>query len=218
VSTLVVGDVHGCAAELGRLLALARAEGVARVVCVGDLFTKGPDPAGVWRHLVAAGATAVLGNHDQRLLDVLDGRRPRDEAGRACAAALDAADPGWRATVRGWPLFAEVEGWTVVHAGLHPSGDRSRTTAAMALAMRRFPEDDPEALPWHAQYEGAAPVVFGHDARGGLVWRARDGRPHVVGLDTGCVYGGALTGLVLPEAVLLRVAAERAHAPVGGAG
>ncbi len=43
--TLFVGDVHGCADELDKLLRKARP---TRVVLLGDLFTKGPDPRGVW--------------------------------------------------------------------------------------------------------------------------------------------------------------------------
>ena len=42
--TLFVGDVHGCAAELSELIRIARPR---RLILVGDLYTKGPDPAGV---------------------------------------------------------------------------------------------------------------------------------------------------------------------------
>ena len=63
--TLFVGDVHGCATELGRLLDLAEP---TDVVLVGDLFLKGPDPVGVWRLIRERGLRSVLGNHDVKLL------------------------------------------------------------------------------------------------------------------------------------------------------
>jgi hypothetical protein len=40
---------------------------------------------------------------------------------------------------------------------------------------------------------GPETVVFGHDARQGLVDHRPFGSPLCIGLDTGCVYGGMLT-------------------------
>jgi len=62
--TWVVGDVHGCADELGRLLERLRLDADDRVVVVGDLFHRGPDAWGVVERLRAAGARFVLGNHE----------------------------------------------------------------------------------------------------------------------------------------------------------
>jgi hypothetical protein len=209
VDTLIVGDVHGCADELRRLLDAAPAR---RVVLVGDLYTKGPDPVGVWRLVRDRGLEAVLGNHDARLIEVMQGRRPGDAEGRRCVKALDREDPGWRAHLLSLPLWlTEVGGFTVVHAGLHPSGSLDRTSRAMALSLRRFPEGSKEAPLWHAQYDGEQSVVFGHDARGGLVRREREGRPWVVGLDTGCVYGGQLTGWLPGPDRLVQVPAARVY-------
>lgn len=214
--TLVIGDVHGCAEELRRLL---DATGAERAVLVGDLYTKGPDPAGVWRLVRDRQLDAVLGNHDQRLLDALDGRRPGDREAHACIEALDGEDPAWRSSLAALPLWYEdVEGWIVVHAGLHPTQGLAGTSRSMALSMRRWPEAEAHAPRWHETYDGERPVVFGHDAVGGLVWRTRAGRPAVVGLDTGCVYGGALSGLLLPDGVLVQVPAGAAHAPIGRGG
>ena len=63
---LFIGDVHGCAEELEKLIGLA---GLPKVTLVGDLFTKGPDPIGVWRMIQAHGLVSVLGNHDAFLLE-----------------------------------------------------------------------------------------------------------------------------------------------------
>lgn len=212
MTTLVVGDIHGCAHELDRLV---RAVRPTSLVAVGDLYTKGPDPAGVWDVLAAFDARAVLGNHDARLLDVLAGRRPSDAHGAAVVAALDGRGPAWRAHLASLPWFLDVDPFIVVHAGLHPTEGTAGTSRSMAIAMRRFPADDPHALPWHAQYAGARPVIFGHDAKGGLVWRRRGTAPYVIGLDTGCVYGGQLSGYVVEEDRLVQVPAARVYQAVG---
>ncbi len=160
---------------------------------VGDLFTKGPDPVGVWRTVVECGAVGVLGNHDDRLLAALDGARPEDKAAFRVIAELNAAAPEWEHWVRDLPLFRDEAGFVVVHASLHSLG-RSATTRDMALYWRRWPDDAPDAPRWHTVYTGAESVIFGHDAMGGLVRREKKGRPWLIGLDTGCVYGGQLTG------------------------
>lgn len=65
----VVGDVHGCARELSELIQSARRK-VAQfqLVLVGDLFTKGPDPVGVYEIVREENAICIKGNHDWALL------------------------------------------------------------------------------------------------------------------------------------------------------
>ncbi len=64
----IVGDVHGCARELADLLKKAR-ERLSRfqLVLVGDLFTKGPDPVGVYEIIQENQALCIKGNHDWAL-------------------------------------------------------------------------------------------------------------------------------------------------------
>lgn len=65
----VVGDVHGCADELGRLVKEAkRRVAQFQLVLVGDLFTKGPDPVGVFEIIREENAICIKGNHDWALL------------------------------------------------------------------------------------------------------------------------------------------------------
>ena len=76
-----IGDVHGCAPDLRRLLetirldAAIRGEIRPRVVQVGDLVDRGPDSRGVLDLVMSAwfadnfNATVLRGNHEQWLLD-----------------------------------------------------------------------------------------------------------------------------------------------------
>ena len=195
--TLYVGDVHGCSEELEELLHEARP---TRVVLVGDLFTKGPDAFGVWELIQRYEAEAVLGNHDAKVL-----KRWPELAERL---GLPGQAREW---LKGLPLWLKEPGRIVVHAGVHPKRGLAGTTAEMALVMRRFPMDQEDAPFWYdAGWEGPELVVFGHDAMRGLVRR-----PHALGLDTGCVYGGKLTGWLAEEDRLIQVPAKRAYRPVG---
>lgn len=198
--TLIVGDIHGCAQELEDLLERAHP---THVVVVGDLFTKGPDPLGVWRALEQVGAPAgVLGNHDDWVL------RRRDEGPWR---SLPGAAWAW---LEALPIFREEAGLMVVHAGIHPTEGRPGTTRRMALHMRRWPDDrggESSAHPfWWEVYAGPGLIVYGHDARRGLV----DRRPATLGLDTGCVYGGQLTGYLVEADRLIQVPARRTWHPV----
>ena len=60
--------------------------------------------------------------------------------------------------------------------------------------------------PWYESYTGETTVVFGHWARPEPVVRE-----NAIGLDTGCVYGGRLTAVILPERNLVSVPAKRAY-------
>lgn len=179
--TLFVGDVHGCADALDRLLDEVRPQ---RVVLVGDLFTKGPDPAGVWELVQAWGAEAVLGNHDVRVLE-------RWQPGRE----LPAAALAW---LRARPWLLRGEGWLAVHAAIEPLRWRdTRREVAVGLVERGR---------WWEGWRGDQLVIHGHHARHGLV----DNRPWSLGLDTGCHRHGLLTGYVLEEDALVQARRARA--------
>jgi len=210
LTTLVIGDVHGCSEELRRLVEEVQPQAV---VLVGDLFTKGPDPQGVYAQIREGGWRAVLGNHDLRLLRCIDGEPGKDERAARCVQQLNDHGEGWSKWLRELPLFVEAGGFTVVHAGLHPSGELARTTLEMAVSMRRWPLGDSDADFWYNQYRGERKVIFGHDAMRGLVRIERGGQPWLIGLDTGCVYGGELSGYVVEEDRVVSVPAAKLYSP-----
>jgi serine/threonine protein phosphatase 1 len=152
---------------------------------------------------------AVLGNHDDKLLQ-------RKSSVLHLIEALDREDWSWRPWVQSLPLMLEVGRYVVVHAGIHPTGDRGLTTRQMALTMRRWPDERPDHPFWWQVYQGRLPVLFGHDARRGHVRvDGPDGAPLIVGLDTGCVYGGSLSGWVVEEERLVQVKARRDYVSFG---
>lgn len=78
--TYVIGDIHGSATLLEKMLAMIeadRAGAEADLVCLGDYVDRGPDSAGVLRRLSTLApkgvkVTCLMGNHERMMLDFLD--------------------------------------------------------------------------------------------------------------------------------------------------
>jgi predicted phosphodiesterase len=205
--TVIIGDVHGCIVELRKLLELAEVGPSDEIICVGDLVRKGPDSAGVLKWAMETpNLRCVLGNHDARLLfRWFEGQKP-DCGSADWELHRDLGDSYNDAMefIRSWPLYIETGGFVVVHAGLDPRISSLRLQSPSDLMTIRVPEG--MKIPWYEGYSRDQLVVFGHWARNEPVIR-----PNAIGLDTGCVYGGSLTALILPERRLISVPAEKAY-------
>lgn len=74
---IAIGDIHGCSAALDAVLAEAKPGPDDLVVTLGDYIDRGPDSRGVIDRLLAlrrkTEVAAILGNHEEMLLTILDG-------------------------------------------------------------------------------------------------------------------------------------------------
>lgn len=206
MKTVIVGDVHGCASELTALLARVGFTTGDRLVFVGDLIARGPDSLGVLDLARSTGALIVRGNHEQRLLDWLDARERwlRGEAPAAQAIGKMHGDLGRSLRPVDWTLLQTSKtsidlpehGLRVVHAGLDPSVAFERQAPDTLMRIRTVIGPvggrGQRHVLWGSRYAGPPHVVFGHNAAPGLQLH-----PWATGLDTGCVYGGRLTAMVL---------------------
>jgi len=187
--TLIIGDVHGCSFELRKMISVVQP---SKVILVGDLFTKGPDPKGVWDLIQKHKIKAVLGNHDLALLSNKKKILPK----------------GAYKYIEDLPLFIELNSCIIVHAGINPNG---KTTKQQSITLRRVPDDKEIDNPfWWEVITTKKLIVYGHDAKRGL----QDHRPHTLGLDTGCVYGGSLTGYILEEDELVQIPSKKNYCKI----
>ncbi len=206
--TLFIGDVHGCVDELSDLLKVAGWTSADRLVFVGDLVAKGPDSAGVVQRARALKALAVLGNHDAHLLDVRAGHSQKSHHAQV-AKTLREDDWAYLEQLPLWLDFPELN-VLVVHAGLIPSVELARQPRHVLLNIRSLDSEGHASMrvdggvPWASRWPGPRHVIFGHDALRGLQQYR-----YATGLDTGCVYGKALTGIWLPEHQLVSVPARQ---------
>jgi polynucleotide kinase-phosphatase len=233
----IIGDVHGCRAELETLLRELGWEGLKHpegrtAVFVGDLVDRGPDSPGVLRlvmDMVEAGtAVCVAGNHEQKLVRALNGRKVKVAHGLQESLDQLAAQPPEfveraRTFMDGLLSHYRLDGGRLVvaHAGLKEAyhGRASGRVRSFALYGDTTGETDeyglPVRYPWADEYRGRAMVVYGHTPTIRPEWVN-----NTICLDTGCVFGGHLTALRYPEREIVQVPAEQVWyepaKPLGG--
>ena len=233
----IIGDVHGCQNELAQLLKQlgytfvgsepgnreVRHPGGRIAVFTGDLTDRGPDPTGVLSLVMDMAdkgqAMVVQGNHEAKLARALGGADVERKHGLATTMeALEQETPAFRQRVRQLLTTAKqhymLNGGRLVvaHAGMKEElqGRSSAEVRSFGLYGETTGEVDEEGMPvrkdWALEYRGEAAVVYGHTPVAEAVWRN-----NTMCVDTGCVYGGALTALRWPEREVVSVAAEKPY-------
>ncbi|MBR0679881.1 metallophosphoesterase family protein [Roseomonas eburnea] len=114
----ILADVHGNLEAFRACLAHAKERGAERIVLLGDLVGYGADPEAVLElaiTLVAAGAIALLGNHDEAAIGT-GGSGMNEMAAAAIAWTRPRLRESHRRFLGTLPLTAEEEGCLFVHA------------------------------------------------------------------------------------------------------
>ena len=129
MTTLFVGDVHSCADELGQMLEIAQP---GRVILLGDMFNKGPDPEGTGS-LSKSGMpkryweTTMLPFWNGQSREMFGYPNPPCHGLKLCRSPLK-----------------EMAGW--LYAGLPP--EDVLLTQKHAINLRRWPDDRQASNPF----------------------------------------------------------------------
>jgi protein phosphatase len=234
----IIGDVHGCAAELEELLvklgynvawfeddgeravAVTPPEG-RKVVFLGDLVDRGPnspDALLIAMSMVAKGtAYCVQGNHDRKLGRWLEGRKVTIAHGlQQTIDQLEGADRRLKAALPAFLDDLRSHFWldhgrlAVAHAGLKAEmiGRGSGAVREFALFGETTGEIDEFGLPVRADW---AANYRGETAvvYGHTPMPQAQWVNNTLCIDTGCVFGGKLTALRWPEKELVEVSARQ---------
>ena len=222
-----IGDVHGEAEKLrqlhGAILDRIAFEGrAAKIVHLGDYVDRGPDSRGVIDQVMALEArfesapavevVSLMGNHEQMMLDAYDVSAATEAGmwwsqGGAETADSYAGGAGngqtWRETVpkehiswmRRLPgmLHDKARRLVFVHAGIEPAQfpEEEQSTYLWTRSDRFFMQwqwPDREELKGLMVVHGHTPKSFDPEIY-----------PHRINVDTGAVFGGPLTAVMLKD-------------------
>ncbi|NLX18067.1 MAG: serine/threonine protein phosphatase [Desulfobulbus sp.] len=210
-TTCVIGDIHGCHESLVHLLSkiVHRAD---TIVFLGDYVDRGPHSKEVVTTILSLTKShprviPLMGNHDFLFLKYLNGEESSlflQVGGKqtliSYGLSIDASTeeihqrvpPEHITFFRNLPLYWENQHAIYVHAGLMPGCHLSQQTAQWCLWARE------SFLSSTADF--GKPVIFGH-----TVFPDPLITVDKIGIDTGAVYGGELTALLLPEQEFISV-------------
>lgn len=204
-STILIGDIHGCSRELSLLLEQISPTDGDQIIFMGDLVNKGPDPAGVVKIIREMDCLCLRGNHDADHLKWHEEASftPKPDSRRTKKAFPPDEYAAYLELVRHMPYFYEDETFAALHAALLPN-----------LTLHEQPRDILTGeltldSSWKNTIDLGKPLVVGHKR-----YSKNPADPCIVegrfyGIDTGCVYGGALTALSLPSGKIRQVKATR---------
>jgi len=210
-----VGDIHGMLEELERLIGKLPLESGDELVFIGDYIDRGPEPKRTIDFLLNLQTrykcTFLIGNHEAMFLSYLGWKGSFYFGGEAFlknggdttlqSYGFYDADSFEMPTehevfFRNLAPYHVLGSYVFVHAGL------SRDALRLSDPEYALSKERPRDLLWQRStaeipHSLGATVVYGHTPMPGL--QVRWNLPYSIGIDTGCVYGGTLTAIRLPD-------------------
>ena len=206
--TIAIGDVHGCYNELVDLISTLEEKGAYnkktdKLVFLGDYIDRGDNSRMVIEYIRKLqknnnNVIALMGNHEDMLLNFMDGVddswlfNGHRETIKSYKGVDDKFfdDVEW---ISNLPLYYEDEHCIYVHAGIDPYKPMDEQDAFTLLWVREpFIYDRKQ---YHKKVVfGHTPTVMINEGFMPIMTYAKN-----INIDTGCVYGGALTALIIDD-------------------
>lgn len=212
--TFFVGDIHGCFWEFSELLKKIKYNKENyRLILLGDLINRGPNSFEVLKWVREKEVEVIMGNHERGFLISLKEGFPLGNHFMELKNQMGESLEGWINWIKNWPHYIEGEDFIAVHGGLVPGESPKQSDSRILANIRTWDGKginliDENNPPWYKSYKGKKTVVYGHWAKQGLKIRE-----NTIGLDTGCVYGYQLSGLLWPERRVIQVSARKNYYP-----
>lgn len=208
MKTIVISDIHGCYEELKDLLFFLEEEGeynkdTDKLIFLGDYVDRGKDSRLVVKFVRELqennpNVIALMGNHEDMMIDHYRGFDSwwRFNGGDKTIKSYAGFNNQLRSDIK-WmenlPLYYEDENFIYVHAGVDVNKPLEQQDRQTLLWIR-------EPFIW-AEKKYHKQVIFGHTP---TVTLNGGSKPiytitNNVGIDTGCVFGGALTALIIDD-------------------
>ncbi len=225
----VIGDIHGCSDEFSILLDRLHSEGIQSIFHVGDLVDRGPDSLGVIKLCCERDIQGVMGNHESVLLRKLDllHRGRNIDIPLVHELSQDSTSEAYLRKLR-WLHVMDEHETILVHGGLWPGLQLWEQPPAVMFAQLIHPERPGDVRWWGKDRDGNSEeenynlgyrrwwelceepyhVIYGHTVHEKPFIYKR-----TIGIDTGCVFGGALTAIIMPEKRFIQIPAKRIYAP-----
>ncbi|WP_227936856.1 bis(5'-nucleosyl)-tetraphosphatase PrpE [Alkalihalobacillus deserti] len=226
----VIGDVHGCYEELLSLLAKLGYKKIddtyehpqnRKLAFVGDLTDRGPNSVEVIQlvsQLVESNqAFYCPGNHCDKLYRYFLGRKVQITHGLETTVAelkslakndYQRVRQQFISLVERSPLYHVLgdKELVIAHAGIRPDyiGQTNKRVKTFVLYGDITGETNKDGTPvrrdWAKHHQGDEWIVYGHTP-------VKEPRfiHRTVNIDTGCVFGGALSALQFPEMTVVQV-------------
>lgn len=185
---IAIGDIHGCPDPLLELLEKTRSYPGHKLVFLGDYIDRGPDDNRVIEILAELEAIFIRGNHEQMLIETMECIEEPDQALRFLEMK-GISEENYRWLRENTRFAFDSDRFIFSHAGLNPE--------------KAYSEQDEFEFLWFAHDGGyrneERTVVHGH-VSGDSVRIVENN----INVDTGCGKDGFLSGIVLPENIILR--------------
>ncbi|MFM2095097.1 MAG: Serine/threonine-protein phosphatase 1 [Planctomycetota bacterium] len=196
--TIAIGDIHGHALALAGLLDAVAPQPDDMVVFLGDYIDRGPDSRGVLQLVLSLSdrcrVVPLMGNHEEMLLQARGNRHALpmwlDNGGDATLRSYDSSDElegiptthvEWLCSLR---RYHETERHFFIHANYAPNWrlDQHDSKTSLWLPLTDLPG---------RHYSGKTAVVGHTPQPAGKILNLG----YLLGIDTGCGFGGQLTAL-----------------------
>lgn len=210
MQSLVIGDIHGCYDELQALLDKAGLIEGDAIIAIGDIVDRGPDtPRVVEFFQNTPNAKSIMGNHERKHIKSNRGEMKPALSQVISHQQLGEQYPAAVAFMQTFPLYLDLPEALLVHGFWEPGVtlNQQRENVLTGVMSGEGYLQERGIWPWFDHYDGDKPLIVGHRHY------RNDGEPLIVNdkvwaIDTGCVRGGRLTGLLLPSFKLISVSAR----------